>query len=114
MNVILNTEIYRAWVKAPSKRKIIEKFTFTMEDKRHLRVADIKNCTIKTIAKRTMNIDRGFFKISFKDIMLMNKILQQIGEERKYISYLNEKTGKLQVNNENAHKETESSSLENL
>lgn len=70
-----------------------------MEDKRHLRVADINNCTIKTIAKRTMNIDRGFFKISFKDIMLMNKILQQIGEERKYINYLNEKTGKLQVSN---------------
>jgi hypothetical protein len=78
MNVILNTEIYRAWVKSPSKRKIIEKFTFTMEDRRHLRVADINNCTIRTIAKRTMNIDKGYLKISFKDILLMQKILQQI------------------------------------
>jgi hypothetical protein len=50
-----------------------------MEDKRHLRVADINKCTIKTIAKRTMNFDKGFLKISFKDIMLMQKILQQIG-----------------------------------
>lgn len=80
MNVVLNTQIYRAWVKSPSKRKIIEKFTFMMEDKRHLRVADINKCTIKTIAKRTMNFDKGFLKISFKDIMLMQKILQQIGQ----------------------------------
>jgi len=48
-----------------------------------------------------MNIDRGFLKLSFKDIILMKTILAQMGEERKYISYLNEKTGKTQIiNNE--------------
>lgn len=113
MNVILNIEIYRGWVKSPAKRKIIEKFTFTMEEKRHLRVADINNSTIRTIAKRTMNIDKGYLKISFKDILLMQKILQQIAQERTYISYLNQKTGKIQQPQQNL-KETESSSLENL
>lgn len=42
-----------------------------------------------------MNIDRGHLKVSFKDIILMQIILQQIGEERKYIDYLNKKTGKI-------------------
>jgi hypothetical protein len=40
MNVILNTEIYRAWAHGAAKRKVIDKFTLTLEDKRYLRVAD--------------------------------------------------------------------------
>lgn len=60
-----------------------------------------------------MNIDRGLLKVSFKDIILMQMILQQIGEQRKYIDYLNKKTGKIQqaVVSE---KQVEASSLENL
>lgn len=51
-----------------------------------------------------MNIDRGFLKISFKDVILMQKILNQIIAERKYINYLNEKTGKAQVIDLNKNK----------
>ena len=80
MNVILNTEIYRGWARSPAKRKLIEKFTYTMEDKRHLRVADLNTATIRTIAKRTMNIDRAHLKLSSKDILLLQRILQHIGE----------------------------------
>lgn len=97
MSLIVNTEIYRAWVLGKSKRKIVEKFTYTMEDKRYLRVADEKKCTLKTISKRAMNVDRGFLKLSFKDIILLRKILAQISNERAYINFLNAKTGRLQA-----------------
>lgn len=89
MSVILNTEIFRAWTTSAAKRKIIEKFTFTYEDKRFLRVADEHNSTIKTSAKRSMSIDRWSMKVSFKDIIIMMKILDQISEERKYLTFLN-------------------------
>lgn len=42
------------------------------------------------------------------------KILNQIGEERKYIDYLNRKTGKTETHSLHLFKETESSSLESL
>jgi hypothetical protein len=61
-----------------------------------------------------MSIDRWLMKVSFKDIILMMNILKQIGEERKYLTFLNEKTGKGQELNLNPFKETESSSLESL
>lgn len=96
MSVILNTEIYRAWTSSAAKRKILQKFTYTYEDKRYLRIADQSQCIIKTSAKRTMSIDHWLLKVSFKDLILMMKILNQIGEERKYIDYLNQKTGKNQ------------------
>ena len=44
----------------------------------------------------------------------MMKILSQISEERKYIGYLNDKTGKSHLGVNNLVKETESSSLESL
>ena len=40
------------------------------------------------MSQRKMNLDRGLFKISFTDVMLMNEILASIGEERKYIDYV--------------------------
>lgn len=57
----------------------MEKFTYTMEEKRHLRVADMNLGTIRSIAKRSMNIDRAHLKLSFKDIILMQRILGHIG-----------------------------------
>ena len=94
MSAIINTEIHRSWTTSEAKRKIIDKFTFTYEDKRYLKVADEVECIIKTSAKRGISIDHWLVKVSFKDIILMLKILSQISEERKYILYLNEKTGK--------------------
>jgi len=41
-----------------------------------------------------MSIDHWLVKVSFKDIILMMSILSQVAEERKYINYLYEKTGK--------------------
>jgi hypothetical protein len=110
MNVILNTEIHRGWARSPARRKLMEKFTYTMEEKKHLRVADMNAGIIRSIAKRSMNIDRAHLKLSFKDIILMQRILGHIGEERKYITYLNEKTGKLQQPKQSL-RETEGSSL---
>lgn len=46
-----------------------------------------------------MSIDHWLLKVSFKDLILMMKILNQIAEERKYITYLNQKTGKDQALN---------------
>ena len=83
MNVILNTEIYRAWVHGAAKRKVIDKFTLTMEDKRYLKIADEKQCIIRTVAKRSFNIDRWLLKLSFKDIIFIQNILKQIGIERQ-------------------------------
>ncbi len=40
MSLILNTEIYRGWTTSAAKRKILEKFTYTYEDRKYLRVAD--------------------------------------------------------------------------
>jgi hypothetical protein len=113
MSVILNTEIYRGWARSTGQRKVMEKFTFTMEDRRQLRVADVSASTIRTIAKRTMNIDRAQLKLSFKDILLLQRILQQTAHERQYIAYLNQKTGK-QAQPQQSHRENEGSSLENL
>ena len=95
------------------KRKIIEKFTLTLEQKSHLRVADEEKGVLKTIAKRTFNIDKGFIKISFKDVILMQSILGQIGQERQYIEWLSRKTGRPREVIKHG-KENESSSLENL
>ena len=114
MSAILNTEIYRAWTTSAAKRKIVEKFTFTFEDRRFLKVADEDQCIIKTSARRTMSIDHWLVKVSFKDIILMMTILSQVAEERKYISYLYEKTGKHMLSLLDSAHETESSSLESL
>jgi hypothetical protein len=96
MNIILNTEVFRGSTKSNSKRKIIEKFTFTMNDERFFKVANEEKYLIKNISKRSMNIDRCYFKASFKDIIFMQNILNQILSERKYIEFLNKKTGKYQ------------------
>ena len=88
MSAIFNTEVYRAWTTSAPKRKIVEKFTFTFEDRRFLKVADEDQCLIKTTAKRMMSIDHWLVKVSFKDIILMMSILSQVAEERKYIDYL--------------------------
>ena len=69
-------------------------------------MADEDQCIIKTSARRGMSIDRWLVKVSFKDIILAMKILNQVSEERKYISYLNDKTGKTALSNLNQLKQT--------
>ena len=61
-----------------------------------------------------MNIDRWFLRLSFKDIILFKNILNQINEERKYIVYLNEATGKSSNEVVIQTKDFESSSAENM
>ncbi len=40
MTVILNTELYHCLAKSETKRKVIEKFTFNLIEKRYFKVAD--------------------------------------------------------------------------
>lgn len=40
MTVILNTEIYRCLSNSNAKRKVVEKFTYNMTEKRYWKVAD--------------------------------------------------------------------------
>ena len=61
------------------KRQVIEKITLNMIEKKHYKVASEEKFTIKPMSQRKMNLDRGLFKISFTDVMLMNEILASIG-----------------------------------
>jgi hypothetical protein len=78
MTLILNTELYHCLAKSETKRKVIEKFSFNLIERRYLKVADEVNCIIKSIGKRALNIDKGFLKISFTDVIFMKNILSQI------------------------------------
>lgn len=59
-----------------------------MVEKRYYKVANEQTYKIKPMANRKLNLDRGVFKISFTDAMLMKRILAAIGDERAYIGYL--------------------------
>lgn len=70
------------------KRQVIEKMTLNMIEKKYYKVANEANFTIKSMVNRKLNLDRGLFKISFTDVILMNEIMETIGSDRKYIEFV--------------------------
>lgn len=91
--ILLNTEVENC-LRAPEtntvfmKRQVIEKMTLNMIEKKYYKVANEANFTIKSMVNRKLNLDRGLFKISFTDVILMNEIMETIGSDRKYIEFV--------------------------
>ena len=85
MTILLNTEVENCLRSADSstilmKRQVIEKMTLNMIEKKHYKVASEQNFRIKPMSLRKLNLDRGLFKISFTDVILMNDIVQSISQ----------------------------------
>jgi hypothetical protein len=90
MTIILNTEIYHCLASAntSTKRQVVERMTFNMEEKRFNKVANEELSKIKIMTHRKLNLEKGVFKFTFTDILLMRDILDQIFTEREYIGLL--------------------------
>lgn len=63
-----------------------------MIQKSFFKVANEKLFKIKTMTNRKMNLDKGLFKFSFTDILLMRDILGQISKDREYIGKIRQIT----------------------
>jgi hypothetical protein len=114
MTILLNTEVYHCLASENRKRQVVERMTFNMTEKRYNQVSNERLCKIKIMSHRKLNLDKGLFKFSFTDILLMKDILDRVFKEREYIGKLRYITEMKKENVEEVIQETEISNLENL